>query len=1360
MLLIYGGNGWIGKKITLILEMLKTPFLVSNIRADDIKSVEDEIKTIKPTNILCLLGRTHGTFEGEYIPTIDYLEKKGKVKENVRDNLFCPVALALLCKKYDIHLTYLGTGCIFTYTDDKKIFTEEDEPNFFGSSYSVVKGYTDRLMHMFDNVLNVRIRMPISSDNSPRNFIIKLLKYNKICSMQNSMTVLDELLPIMCDMAINKQVGTVNLTNPGTIEHSEILDMYKEIVDATFTYNLFSYEEQMKVIACDRSNNELDTTLLSSKYSVKNIKDSVRDIMESFKIRCKIVSYSSKGYEIGKGDTEYYKDFKYVYDSSNSISESVLSESERNDFDWICYIDPTRILKKSINMIADYRYSIICFYREDKSIDNKFLLINLKHPITKEFFKCLDSIENFSKLLSVQSNIEYVKFIPSPESYFINDSKILWREFCCDNLEHLKLSSLPTTFSDQINCVLVEFRKLQNVEFVVRNCMTKLQEKCNYTIVCGNDNYEYMLEISKRLENKVEIVKFDITNPSVNDYNNLLLSIKFWETLTGEYILIYHEDTCILNDNIEDFLEFDYIDAPWSNQQGNTCGFSLRKKSLTIEVLKRDEINSLKLRENCNESIHRLKLENPPEDVYFSTSLIDMGKVADFKMVCMFSQECIEMNNAFDLSILIKRLLNYCCDKKRDKEIIKENEVSVYPRIFIIGGVDGGGSLKFIQDFKTFFESKSISSLAELKSMRFNTYDILFIQHFHQSDLTYRSVCDTYLKYKCRIIISVHDFLYLSDDNKANLHSCYLKTISVNPDVRELFSYAEAVIHPSEFTYDIFKRYFPVNNFIICPHIDFTTTDTDLYIPPIIDMIINIGHLTYASECKGYEYVKFLMKKFQVYKGYTIKFHIPTYHETEFFDIANKYNIHCQLALNKWGETYCYALSKYLMIGLPILYNNIGAFVSRIPEKDWYIKVFDNENQFDNEDMEFLSKKFSDMLDYIIENAGTGKIDRYIDKSVIVPDIYNRLFDYSYKFITDPTHKNSTVMSNMNLIHKHIKPFCIYFPQFHQIKENDVNFYTGMTDMKNLIEYIKDGNVDNLDSPDPATLGINSLEEYDLTNASITDRQIDIAKSSGICGFCIYYYWFSTNTITGKNSIMEKCYDNFFRKEITGFKVFFNWANEDWTRNPALGGTADISNKYTQDYILKNFNNLCGYFKHANYYKIDGCPVFYIHHPWFITNDELALLISIFNKEAIREGFKGIHIVVNSMDKQYPSINTYAFSPNYKKAVSDDYTDYTRNPSNTIFLSFNNTVRMYKHPNPCIVKIKNSAVKHQYMSMMNVINSFMSPRTELNKIMLVNSWNEWGENMAIEPGIKNGYLYLNMLADCLTKCVRPFITEL
>jgi len=221
--------------------------------------------------------------------TIDYLEQKGKLRENVRDNLYSPTILAIISNKYGIHYAYLGTGCIFTYDSDHPYeeelngFTEFSKPNFFGSSYSTVKGYTDMIMKKFENVLNVRIRMPITDEVNSRNFITKIAKYKKICSIRNSMTVLPELLPIMVDMCVKNVTGTVNLTNPGLICHNEILEMYKEIVDKDFKWDNFNIEEQNLILASERSNNFLDTTRLESMYKVKNIKESVRDTLYKMK---------------------------------------------------------------------------------------------------------------------------------------------------------------------------------------------------------------------------------------------------------------------------------------------------------------------------------------------------------------------------------------------------------------------------------------------------------------------------------------------------------------------------------------------------------------------------------------------------------------------------------------------------------------------------------------------------------------------------------------------------------------------------------------------------------------------------------------------------------------------------------------------------------------------------------------------------------------------------------------------------------------------------------------------------------------------------------------------------------------------
>ena len=146
-ILVYGGKGWIGSQFIALLKKADLTYHLGTARVDNIESLQKEIKEIQPTHIVSFVGRTHGQSGEKYYYTIDYLEQTGKLKENVRDNLFSPLVLGILCKKMDIHLTYLGTGCIFKYDrehpfgKEEQGFIESSLPNFFGSGYSTVKGF-------------------------------------------------------------------------------------------------------------------------------------------------------------------------------------------------------------------------------------------------------------------------------------------------------------------------------------------------------------------------------------------------------------------------------------------------------------------------------------------------------------------------------------------------------------------------------------------------------------------------------------------------------------------------------------------------------------------------------------------------------------------------------------------------------------------------------------------------------------------------------------------------------------------------------------------------------------------------------------------------------------------------------------------------------------------------------------------------------------------------------------------------------------------------------------------------------------------------------------------------------------------
>lgn len=278
--LVYGSRGWIGQQLVALLEAKGHTVIAGTARADDDDAVARELDAVKPDRVFCLVGRTHGGG----CATIDYLEHPDRLVENVTDNLYSPLHLALACGKRDIHFSYLGTGCIFSYNDATPAsgYDAAARPDFFGSNYSIVKGFTDRLMHHVA-ALNLRIRMPIVGHDSPRNFVTKIRSYAKVVDIPNSMTVLPELLPVAIDLAVRKSTGTVNLTNPGAISHNEILTMYRDLVDPTFAWENFSEAEQNLVLKSKRSNNLLDTSRLEKEYpGVLDIHSSMRKLFEEW----------------------------------------------------------------------------------------------------------------------------------------------------------------------------------------------------------------------------------------------------------------------------------------------------------------------------------------------------------------------------------------------------------------------------------------------------------------------------------------------------------------------------------------------------------------------------------------------------------------------------------------------------------------------------------------------------------------------------------------------------------------------------------------------------------------------------------------------------------------------------------------------------------------------------------------------------------------------------------------------------------------------------------------------------------------------------------------------------------------------
>jgi len=252
-------------------------------------------------------------------------------------------------------------------------------------------------------------------------------------------------------------------------------------------------------------------------------------------------------------------------------------------------------------------------------------------------------IKNFCKTY----NISKTELIGNDNNYF--------RYICFKYNDFMKNIELPQIPVNSIfETVLIEFREFPHLEFLIRNCIFKLREKWSYTIVCGNKNYEFITEICSRISSNINIIKVNVDNMLPTQYNKFLTSLSFWNMLHGEKILIYQEDSILFQSNIDMFLKYDYIGAPFPKYQNDTpnCvgngGFSLRSKSVMIKILNTLSVKNTVFNSSTMKYMENQGLTFPPEDVYYSKNAQELaiGLVADYDIASLFSTETIFNENS------------------------------------------------------------------------------------------------------------------------------------------------------------------------------------------------------------------------------------------------------------------------------------------------------------------------------------------------------------------------------------------------------------------------------------------------------------------------------------------------------------------------------------------------------------------------------------------------------------------------------------------------------------------------------------------------------------------------------------------
>ncbi|MBI4440857.1 sugar nucleotide-binding protein [Candidatus Woesearchaeota archaeon] len=263
------GNGWIGNKFTASLP----DAALSRADITNKQAVHEAIEEHNPNIVINCAGKTGR-------PNVDWCEDHQR--ETYLANVVGPMTLRDACLEQKVHFVHVGSGCVYEGDNNGHGFAEDDLPNYFGSYYSKTKIWAEEALAQYP-VLQLRLRMPVDKGPHDRNLITKLVKYQRVINVQNSLSIIDDFLYAGKCLMEKGCTGIYNITNPGAMGHARLLTIYQEIVDPTFTFTVMPLTELMTKVKTGRSNCVLSTKKLAHHVTLDPIETAMRKCLEHYK---------------------------------------------------------------------------------------------------------------------------------------------------------------------------------------------------------------------------------------------------------------------------------------------------------------------------------------------------------------------------------------------------------------------------------------------------------------------------------------------------------------------------------------------------------------------------------------------------------------------------------------------------------------------------------------------------------------------------------------------------------------------------------------------------------------------------------------------------------------------------------------------------------------------------------------------------------------------------------------------------------------------------------------------------------------------------------------------------------------------
>jgi GT2 family glycosyltransferase len=340
-----------------------------------------------------------------------------------------------------------------------------------------------------------------------------------------------------------------------------------------------------------------------------------------------------------------------------------------------------------------------------------------------------------------------------------------------------------------------------------------------------------------------------------------------------------------------------------------------------------------------------------------------------------------------------------------------------------------------------------------------------------------------------------------------------------------------------------------------------------------------------------------------------------------------------------------------------------------------------------------------------------------------------------------------------------------YLPQFHPIPENDRWWGKGFTDWSN-VSKATPNYVGHYQPHLPADLGF-----YDLRVDQVAEQQAELAKRYGLYGFCYFYFWFA-----GKR-LLDYPVERHLTSNKPNMPFCLAWANENWTRRwDGKEREVLIGQHHSDEDDRAVILDVIRYFRHPNYIRINGKPVFLVYRISLFP--DIIRTTEIWRDQCHREGIGDIYLVqVESFEKagapadpvqfgfdasvEFPPHGIVApidpgskLNPAYDGIVSDyrevalkylqfDVQNHVRFRS--VMPSWDNTARR-----------QNNAIVYEHASpgayqawLEGILDQTHEQNFGEERIVFINAWNEWAEGNHLEPDKRYGHGFLEATRNAL-----------